>query len=218
MTQNRLTELEAVNEILGMLGRRPVNSLAADDLTPDAAFALRTLRFQSRTLQALGWHFNRENSVKYEPDLNDEIELADDIVRIDNAKRYGVQLGSDLIMKADPADGGQMKLYDKLADSRNLNGFEFTAGEIRVDQVRLLDFEATPEAFRQYVTVRAGRQVQARLISDPTLYRFSVDDETAALILLKKEETDTLDANMLNEYRAGSAIRRRSPLDTLETF
>lgn len=218
MTQARLTELEAVNEILGLLGRRPVNSLSAGDLTPDASFALRTLRFQSRSLQALGWHFNRECSVRYTPDVNGQCELANDIASLDNAKHYGGPCASsDLIMKADTTDGGQMKLYDKLANLRNLDGFVFV-GDVWVDQIRLLDFENTPEAFRQYVTVRAGRATQARLISDPTLYRFSLDDEAAALRLLVREETNNTDANFLHENNALRAVARISPLDLLENY
>jgi len=218
MAQVRLTELEAVNEILAMLGRRPVNSLAPADLNADAAFALRALRFTSRSLQALGWHFNRECSVKYTPDLNQECELADDIVSVDNAKHYGSQGGySDLIMKADPNDAGQMKLYDKLGPLRNLDGFKFTS-PVWVDQIRLFDYESTPEAFRQYVAIRAGRATQARLITDPSLYRFSLDDEAAALRLLMREETANSDANFLHESNALRAVLRLSPLDSLESF
>jgi len=219
MTQARLTELEATNAILRLLARMPVNSLNAADLTPDATFALQELRYENKAVQAVGWHFNREQSVKLVPTAN-KVPLTDDIARVDNAKRWGGwggRGGMDLTMRVDPVDG-VMKLYDRTANLRNTDPFDFSnVSEVRVDLVRYLDFEGTPDSFRQYVTIRAGRAVQSRLIADPTQYRFSLDDEAAALRLLAKEETDTSDANGLRAPGVWGIVARLSPLDYLES-
>lgn len=210
----RLTELEALNECLSLLGRRPVNSLLAADLTADAAFALAELRHQNRLVQLSGWHFNTEYSVKLTKDGSNRVPLTSDIARVDSAKRAGPSLGRvDIIMRR--RSDGLMYLYDKSAAMRQEDGFDFSAhSEVWVDLLRLLDFEETPDSFRHYVTIRAGRAVQARLIADPALYRYSGDDEARALHVLTKEEFDTSDANALNQRW----MRRRSPLSRLESL
>lgn len=211
---SRITELEAVNGILRMLGRRPLNSLAADDLTPDGSFALQELRQVSRQVQLIGWHWNTERSVKMTLDGDDRVPLTDDIARVDNAKRAGPRMiGVDITMRF---DGDQAYLWDKNAQMRDEDPFDFSdVGEVRIDLVRLLDFEETPDSFRHYVSIRAGRNVQARIITDPSLYRFSQDDEARALQVLAKEELDTSDANALSQTWIG---RRQSPINRLETL
>lgn len=211
---SRLTELEAVNGILRMLARRPVNSLDPADLVPDAAFALEELRQVSRQVQLVGWHWNTERSVLLAKDGNDRVPLTDDIARVDNAKRAGPRTPSvDITMRS---DGGVMYLWNKLAQARDEDPFDFSGvSEVRVDLVRLLDFEDTPDAFRHYVQVRAGRNTQARIVSDPALYRFSVDDEARALQVLAKEELDTHDANALMAAGINRWALRASPLDRL---
>lgn len=211
---DRLTELEAVNSILRDLGRLPVNSIDPADLTPDGVFALNELRHHNRREQLTGWHFNSERSVVLSKDVNGRVPLTDDIARVDNAKRAGpLDARADIIMRR-RADG-LMYLYDKNADLRDEDPFDFASfDEVRVDLVRLLDFEETPDSFRHFVTIRAGRAVQARLITDPALYRFTADDEYRALVNLRKEELDTSDANAMNQRW----MYRRSPLNRLESF
>lgn len=211
-----LSELEAVNEILAMLARMPVNSLLAADLTPEAALALAELRHVSRLVQQLGWHWNSERSVKLPKNGSNRIPLTDDISRADNATRGGGSgWGADIIVRKHSTDG--RCLYDKNAASRDVDPFDFAQfGDVRVDLVRLLDFDATPDSFRHYITVRAGRTVQARVVGDPTLYRFSTDDEARALQVLMREELDTGDANALNAV--GRWARRRGPLGRMESL
>jgi len=214
---SRLSEIEAVNYCLSMLARRPVNSLAAADLVPDAAMILAELRHQNRLVQQIGWHFNTEYSVKLEKDVNDRVPLTADISRVDSAKRGGGGFVRsawrlDLTQRA---IAGAMFLFDKGASARQEDGFDFsTVSEVWVDLVRLLDFEETPDSFRHYVTIRTGRAIQGKLVTDPALYRFSLDDEGRALQVLQKEELDTSDASALNRRW----MLRRSPLGRMESI
>lgn len=195
------SELTAVNEILSVLGRRPVSSLLPADLTPDATFALARLRRISHEVQVRGWHWNREDDVPFVPDINDEVVLPDDVASIDNGSdpRSGAprHLDKDLVLR-------EGKVYDKFK-----NTTEFTEPEIRLNLIRLLDFEDTPEPFRTYVTIRAGRVTQDRLIGDPNLRVFNASDELAALTLLQDEEYRSLDPNWLNEANAARTVDRR---------
>lgn len=209
-----LSELDALNVILRALGRMPVNSTDPADLTPDALFSLEELRYVNRFVQNQGWHWNTERSVKLVKDVSNKVPVTDDVSRLDNAKRAGPRMGGvDPIIRKD--GDGIRKLWDKNAQARDENPFDFSkVSEVRVDLVRLLDFEDTPDSFRHYVTIRAARNVQARLISDPALYRFTLDDEARALTILAKDELDTSDANAMNQRW----MHRRSPLDRLESF
>lgn len=215
---SRLSEIDAVNQILTMLALRPVNSLDPADLTPDAAAALAEVRFVNRHVQLLGWHFNTERSVELAKNVDNRVPLTDDIGRVDNAKQMGPSMYSvDIIMRSHPTDG--MCLYDKNADAADRDPFDFEhISTVRVDLLRLLDFDETPDSFRHYVTIRAGRNVQARLLTDPTLYRFSTDDEVRALQILQREELYTSDANALAAPGIRQFTRRRSPLNRMESI
>lgn len=207
-----LTELEAVNQILSMLAKRPVNSLLPEDLAPDAALALAELRFVSRHVQLVGWHFNQERHVLLTKNVDNRVPLTDDIARVDSTI-----WGADVIQRRHPTDG--ICLYDKNADINDRDPFDFAhVDQVRVDLLRLLDFDETPDSFRHYVTIRAGRNVQARLITDPTLYRFSTDDEVRALQILQREELETSDANALNAPGLRQFTRRRNVLNRLESI
>lgn len=209
----RLTELEAVNGILRMLGRRPVNSLSPADLAPDAAMALEEIRSTSRQVQLQGWYFNIERSAKLTKDVDNRVPLTDDIGRVDNAERSGPRMmGVDIVARRHSTAG--WCLYDKNALSRDEDPFDFSRlSEVRVDLLRLMDFEDTPDSFRHYIQIRAGRQVQAAILTDPALYRFSQDMEARALQVLAKEELDTSDANALPYW----AARRQAPIRRMET-
>lgn len=195
------SELVAVQEILSVLGRRPVSSLLPADLTPDGAFALARLRRVAQEVMSRGWHWNRENDVAFVPDLNDEIVLPADVCSIDNGteSRSGAlrHCDKDLIMR-------EGRVYD-----RHANTFTFTEPEIRLNLVRLLDFEDAPEPFRVYVTIRAGRVVQDRLIGDPALRQFNAVDELNALAVLQDEELQSLDPNWFREVNAVRTVGRQ---------
>lgn len=210
-----LSELAAVNEIMSMLGRRPVVSLMPADLVPDAEFALAEIRYQNLLVQEVGWHFNSERSVKLTKNVSNRVPIASDISRVDTAKRSGPRMyGIDPIVRTHATDG--RCLFDKNAQARDEDPFDFSRIDpVRVDLVRLLDFEDTPDSFRHYVTIRAGRAVQGRIISDPALYRFTLDDEVRALQVLSKEELDTSDSSALSTQRW---MRRRSPLPWMESI
>ena len=57
------SELDAVNSILMSVGESPVNTLTTQ--SPEVAIAQTTLRQITREIQAEGWSFNSEQSVKF---------------------------------------------------------------------------------------------------------------------------------------------------------
>ena len=75
------TELSAVNSILGAIGQAPVTALVYDN--PEISFIYNLLRDANVDTQAEGWHFNTEKHVKYTPDTNGNILIANDVLRLD---------------------------------------------------------------------------------------------------------------------------------------
>jgi len=208
-----LTTLEAVNSILRMLGRRPVSSLDPANLAPDAAFALQEIETVNRQVQDQGWFFNIERAVQLPKNVSDRVPVTDDVARVETPRRgpWGTTsfwFNTEFIIRTHPTDG--RCLWDKSAQARDEDPFDLSRfAEVRVDLVRLLDFDETPDSFRHYVMVRAGRNVQARILGDPALYRFSMDDEARALQVLAREELGTSQANARNTDVARNILRRR---------
>lgn len=63
-----IDELEAVNEILEVVGESPVSSLDAQG-DVDVANARRVLASENKRIQSKGWAFNIEEGVSLEPDI-----------------------------------------------------------------------------------------------------------------------------------------------------
>ena len=125
--------------------------------------------------------------------------------------------GADIIVRSHPTDG--RCLYDKNADSADRDPFDFSNhADVRVDLLRLLDFDETPDSFRHYVTIRAGRNIQARVIGDPSLYRFSTDDEARALQVLMREELNTSNANALHNPSVRRWAGRQNTINRMESI
>lgn len=74
MQLTALTELDAVNSIIGTIGEAPINSL--EELTDvDAINALRILRNISRQEQSRGWTFNKTPHFTLNPDVDTKLSL-----------------------------------------------------------------------------------------------------------------------------------------------
>ena len=194
MTQANTTELEAVNSILASIGEAPVNSLTGT-LPIDATQAKNTLKEVSREIQAAGWHFNSFYDYTLSQDVDNKIPLADNIMRVDlNINKYSpssydvIKRGSFLFNKKD-----NTFVFDKALDAK---------------VVLFLPFTELPENARRYITIRAARIFQDRLLGANTLHGFQLVDEQNALAILKQEEADTADHNVFNNHDSYYIISR----------
>ena len=88
------TELSAVNSILGAIGQSPVTTLGTITTgtstydNPEIAFIYNLLRDANVDVQNEGWHFNKEDNIKYTPDSNGKIGIGDDILQMDVTKGW----------------------------------------------------------------------------------------------------------------------------------
>jgi len=173
-----LTKLDAVNICLSTMGEPTVNTL--DGAAVDAQMASDLVDETSRSVQGMGWHWNREKHT-LSPSVNSQIILPANTIRVDTVDD---SKSIDVVQR-----GG------KLFDVEN-STYTFTK-ELRVEIYVQLTFDELPFAAKQFITMRAARLLQQRLLGSDTLYKFSAQDEQRAWTVLMQEETETADANML---------------------
>jgi len=157
---NPTTELEAVNQLLSVIGESPVNSL--DESQSQAVLIAKDeIKRVSRNVQAEGLNFNTEER-KLMPDEEKHIYLPQGT------------------LVAEPVDDTlnivwrEGQLYD-----RDENTVEFD-GSVWMRLVYGFDFESLPEHVRQYVVIRAGRIFHDRMVGSELLHQFTLQDELEA--------------------------------------
>ena len=193
-TYESTSSLEAINTILSAIGEAPVNSLTGT-LPIDATQAQNLLTEISREIQSAGWHFNSFYDYTLSLDTDSKIPLATNIMRVDlNINKYApttydvIKRGGFLFNKK-----GNTYTFDKALDA---------------NVILFLPFEELPENARRYITIRASRIFQDRLLGANTLHGFQVQDELNALALLKQEEADTADHSIFNNWDSYRIINR----------
>jgi hypothetical protein len=203
MTMARTSFLEAVNRVLQMMGEAPVNSLNGQyGLALQAQDSLNDV---SRKLQSEGWSFNtdREKLLQRNASTN-EIAVGSNISRVViDAYRYPAL---DVVQR-----GG--KLYDRFN-----NTYVFDQ-DLYVDMTIILEWEELPEHARQYITIKAGRQLQEAILGSVDLTKINLTAEMEAKALFLDEETVVSDHSMLRgnpnhsgvtmAYMPSRALRRQ---------
>lgn len=183
------TELEAVNIMLSGIGEAPVNSL--DEVTADVSIAYAILAEIAKETQLEGWQWNTEDNYPLTPDRDGYIKVSPSAVRV--AFREASPL--ELTMRGN-------KVYDRVNHS-----YIFPKDTvIRVTLTMLLPFEELPETARRYVTVRALRVFQSRVVGSQVLNAFSERDELQARILLLREERQQDMPNMLTGTQSATCV------------
>ena len=194
MSTTSTTKLEAVNSMLSIIGEAPVSSLESGLL--DAVDAERILNEVSREVQSMGWNFNTERNFPAAADsTSGEIVLADEIVRADLAKTKYRSSTEEYVQRGN-------KIYDKVKHSFNIGK------TLNLDIVKLLDFTDIPEVARRYITVKAARIFQERVLGSNTLSSMNRADEQNALFALQEMEADNGDYNIFDDNSTYSVIDR----------
>lgn len=176
------TELDSVNIMLSDIGESPISSLTAEQNSVDVVVALQILREITIQVQKTGWHFNTEVQWELSPSASGEIFVPSNCVQMDTS---GNSASFDLTVR-----GG--RVYDRLNHT-----YLFT-GSITVDMVVLLPFDQIPEAARHYITIRAARVFQQRVLGSVILGSFTQRDEAVARAGLHKMDANTADYNILS--------------------
>lgn len=179
-----LTEIEAVNTMLLVIGESPVNSLD-DGQVLDAVTARSILSETSQEVQSEGWHFNTEHDYPLARSLaSGEVQAPENLCSFDlNRNRHP---GLDVVLRGS-------RLYDR--KSRSFSFSETIYGTV----VLFLPFEEMPYSARRYINVRAARIFQDRIVGSEVLRGFSATDEARARAALFGSNSDHDDLNILTD-------------------
>lgn len=195
---------DAVNIMLASIGEQPVNSLNSGLV--DAEMAETILDAQTREVQGVGWHFNTDFNKKHTPDsTTGEIALPSDTLNVD---AVGQSKYTRLVQRG-------LRLYDPINHTYNI-GDKYS--EVYLDLVVELEFnnnndnrDSLPNYARRYVTVKAARIFQSRVVGSEQLHGFTREDEAEALFELKRKDTINEDINIFNNYDVYRVIHRGYP-------
>ena len=181
MALSMTTELDAVNIMLGTIGESPINSLDAATGVVDAVTARSILAEVSVQVQEEGWHFNTDYEFDLTPDNSGFIYVPSNAIEVDTSpysRDYDVAIRGN-------------RLYD-----RGNKTYVFSK-PLKADLTILLEFNELPQAARHYITVRAARVFQQRVVGSDTLNGFTQADESRALRAIRRYEARTADYNIL---------------------
>jgi hypothetical protein len=189
------TPIQAVNSMLSTIGEAPVNSL--DSGLVDAETAETVLNEVSRDVQSLGWNFNSEPDYTVAADTNGHVILPNEFIRSDLASSETKYRSS----KNEYVQRGN-KMYDKV------NHTYAIGKSLKLDVVVLLDFELLPEVARRFITVKASRLFQERVVGSDNLSAMNRADEQNAFFALKEMEGDNGDYNIFDDGSTYSVLDR----------
>lgn len=176
------TELDAINIMLGTIGESPINSLDAATGVVDAVTARSILAEVAVQVQEEGWHFNTESEFVLTPDAGtNEIYVSPNTIEVDV---------SPYTTDVDVAIRGN-RLYD-----RKNKTYKFSQ-DIKADLTILLEFNELPQAARHYITIRAARVFQQRMVGSQILGAYTDQDEARALRAMRRYESKSGDYNIL---------------------
>ena len=185
------TELDAVNSILMSVGETPVNTLTVQ--SPEVAIAQKTLRQVCREIQAEGWSYNTENQYPIDLDTNNQCIIPNNVLQLDlNIFEHGKDY--DIVRRS---DNGVMKVYDK---KNHTFTFE-NCSKLYFDIIWMLDFEDLPQAFKDYITIRASRIASNRMVNSQPSAKLLEADEAAARALAMEYEMKQADHNIFSDFQ-----------------
>lgn len=193
------TRLSAVNTILRCINEAPVDTLTPPP-TDDVQMALDVLDETTVETMSKGWSFNTEADIELTLDIDGKYAIPADVIRIVLDKPRSTLA---LTMRD---DAGTLRLYNK---AKNQHTFVLPVG-LKATLIRLVDFEATPEVFRRYVTIRSARAFQARL-QGASASSYSERDEMVAMSHLRADEGQVEPRTMFDSWAAYRVIDRRYP-------
>lgn len=184
-----MTELEAVNTLLSVIGEAPVDKLS--DITineiTDSALARKTLNEVSRDVQAEGWSWNTDQNVELAKTNANEFVLPSNVLScLFSPNRYPDR---QYVIRG-------LKVYNR-AKRTFAFGAE-TASPLVVDHViSQLTWDQVPHTAQQYIVIRAARIYSDRYLNSNAIYTYTAQDEEYARAMLIRDEERHLDNNML---------------------
>lgn len=184
---NATTVLDAVNVLLKCIGEASTNSLLEGGGSVDVESAHGTLIENSRQIQGLGWHFNKEIGFKLQPEAESGyVRLPANTLRVDEVWPEDLRFGSDMVQRG-------LRLYDRKKHTYAI------ARPVTVDLIVMLAFEELPQYARTFILIRAARKFASDETASDSLYRFTKADEERAQIEMEQMDAENSGANLAQD-------------------
>jgi len=197
MAAIKTTRLKAVNIILSAAGKGPITNIVTG-ASMDSDTAQGCLDETINVVLSEGWYFNTRKNVTLSPDVNSEILLQENVIRLEFP--YIFTDGVKYTIRGN-------KLYN--ANTGTTNEFDEA---VVADIVELLEWDDLPEAARIYIAKSAARLFVDRFISDPNRIRSTAADEAMAYAKLKREDVNTSNSRIFGP-EFSRIVDRGKPLD-----
>ena len=177
--------------MLGYIGESPINSIATATALPlSAALAKNILDEVSREVQSDGWQFNTVENFKLGQGIPaGTFQVPENTLQVD-----AVDTSVDIVQRG-------LTLWN-----RYMNSKYFEVEYLFVDMTFLLDWEELPEQARRYITIKAGRVFQARLVGSRELESLILRDEIMAKARLEETDGRNADSTIFDNYDVASRI------------
>lgn len=175
------TELESVNQMLGHIGEAPINSISNEAALPiSASTALVVLREVSKEVQTEEWHFNTVTD--YEPfkEASGKLKLPENTLFVD-----ATDTRKDVVQRG-------LYLYDRKEQT------DVFTETIKVDLTVQLDWDELTEVARRYITLRASRIFQGRMVGSTELQSLIALDEMQARARLLELDSQSSDRTIFD--------------------
>ena len=177
------TELESVNQMLGHIGEAPVNTLADSAALPiSASTALTALREVSKEVQTEEWHFNTITN------YTGKLRLPDETLFVD-----AVDKTRDVVQRG-------LYLYDRK------NQTDIFSETFKVDLTVQLSWDELVEVARRYITLRASRVFQSRIIGSTELQSLIALDEMQARARLLELDSQSSDRTIFDSENVARRV------------
>jgi hypothetical protein len=174
------TELEAVNIMLQAVGADPVSSLevSADS---DVTNARSILAETSKQIQSQGWDFNTDERYPMARTVDNEYVVPPNVAEIDVSEDFPE-------VRSTQRAG---KLWDQINHT-----FVWTR-DLTFNVTWLFPFEELPQTARHYITMKAARKFQARMLGSESLGKFTAQDEAESYHIFVDAEAIDAQHNIL---------------------
>lgn len=177
-------ELSAVNTMLGVIGESPINSLSNISGVIDAVTARQVLNEVAVTVLSEGWQFNTENNWTFLPDVTGTITIPNTLLEVAATDHTTL----DVSIRGN-------RLYDRRNHTYDFSAY--ASQGVKLNCVTLMEFDDMPQAAKYYVSIRAARVFQTRVVGSDMLKAFTSQDEMLARIALKNYDAAVAGYNML---------------------
>lgn len=179
-----MTELEALNMLLRLIGATPVNDL--NTTYPEAANARATLTRIRRRIQKRGWWYNIDYNLCYTPNENGEIVVANEITTL---------------VAEDPA---YVLRGHKMYDKRNQT-FVFACTINAIKTIRALEWDDMPESIREHCAYVSAMEFVRDELEDYSKMDSLGKDAARTLMDAKSEDLEMGQFNTFNKQRVVQA-------------